>query len=84
MFLQNPYRLYYRTLIHGTIRAVVLAPESDPVTLVREAVRNEVPEALQRDVEALIFDEIRRLHEGVIARYKLRLSDFHAWQARRT
>jgi hypothetical protein len=35
------------------------------------------------DLRALIVDELRRLHEGVLARYGLRPSQFTAWKARR-
>ena len=33
------------------------------------------------DLRALIIDELRRLHEGVLARYGLR-PQFTAWKAR--
>lgn len=31
-------------------------------------------------VQALIVEELRRLHEGVLARYGLRPSEFKAWK----
>lgn len=33
------------------------------------------------DVAALVIDELRRLHEGVLARYRLRPSEFAQWQS---
>ena len=33
------------------------------------------------DVHSLIADELRRLHEGVLARYGLQPSEFAAWRA---
>lgn len=33
------------------------------------------------DVQALVMQELRRLHEGVLARYGLRPSELAAWQA---
>jgi hypothetical protein len=32
-------------------------------------------------VQALIVEELRRLHEGVLARYGLRPSEYAAWKA---
>ncbi len=32
----------------------------------------------------LIVDELRRLHEGVLARYGLRPSQFESWKTRRS
>jgi hypothetical protein len=42
-----------------------------------------VPDAELGDLRALIVDELRRLHEGVLARYGLRPSQFEAWKAGR-
>lgn len=37
-------------------------------------------EADRVSVEALIIEELRRLHEGVLARYGLRPSEFERWK----
>jgi hypothetical protein len=34
------------------------------------------------NVQALLVEELRRLHEGVLARYGLRPSEFEAWIAK--
>jgi hypothetical protein len=39
-----------------------------------------VPEDEQSGVQALIVEELRRLHEGVLARYGLRPSEYAAWK----
>lgn len=60
------------------VRQVVLQPTRDPIEVIRQAV--EAVESKHRaDVEALIVDELRRLHEGVLARYGLRPSEFDRW-----
>ena len=41
-----------------------------------------VPEPDRAAVQSLTVDELRRLHEGVLARYELRPSEFAAWKAR--
>ena len=39
-----------------------------------------IPEADQAGVQALMIEELRRLQEGVLARYRVRLSEYAAWK----
>jgi hypothetical protein len=39
-------------------------------------------EADRENVQAMIIDELRRLHEGALARYGLRTSEFLRWRER--
>lgn len=77
----DPMRLAWRALIKQTIHAVVTQVGAQPLTVIHQAVLNNVPATSQDAVQALIVEELRRLHEGVLARYGLRPSEFHAWQA---
>lgn len=76
----DPLRLAWRDLIKRTIRDIVLHPDLEPLACIQRAV-SEVPEREQADVQALVVDELRRLHDGVLARYGLRPSDYAAWKA---
>ena len=81
----DPLRLAHRELIRKTVHEVVTHPEQDPLTLVRRAVNNafkskRVNAELRRNVQALLIDELRRLHEGVLARYGLRPSELATWR----
>ncbi|MBV8658395.1 MAG: Fic family protein [Burkholderiales bacterium] len=78
----DPLRLIYRDVIKGVIRAVVTDVEADPLDVIRANLSDRVPEPDRRDVEALVIEELRRLHEGVLARYGLRPSEFVRWRAR--
>jgi len=78
----DPLRLTWRDIIKQTIHLVVITPEQDPFTLIQQAVKAEIPAAEQKDLQALIIEELRRLHEGVLARYGLRPSEFSGWKAR--
>ena len=78
----DPIRLAYRDVIKQTIRSVVTHAEEDPISVIRRGVAERVIEADRENVEALIIEELRRLHEGVLARYGLRSSEFAAWKAR--
>lgn len=78
----DPLRLAWRDFIKQTLREVVTHPELDPLSCIQRAVAERVPAEARPDVQALIVEELRRLHEGVLARYGLRLSEYAAWKAR--
>lgn len=77
----DPLRLAWRQLIKDTIRGVILHPAEDPLTYVKQTIKQQVPEQDQDNVQALIVDQLRRLHDGVLARYGLRPSEYAAWKA---
>jgi Fic family protein len=78
----DPLRLAYRDLIKQTVRQVVQQPQADPLALLEHALA-PVPQAERADVQALLLQELQRLHEGVLARYGLRPSELAAWKAAR-
>lgn len=77
----DPLRLAWRDFIKQVIREVITHPELDPLSCIQRSVAARVPEQEQPDVRALIVEELRRLHEGVLARYSLRPSEYAAWKA---
>ena len=79
----DPIRLAWRELTRVTIREVVNRPEEDALTLIRQAVAANVEENDRGNVQALILEELRRLHEGVLARYGLRPAEFAIWKKNR-
>ena len=50
--------------------------------MIQRSTTDRVDEADVDNVRALIIDELRRLHEGVLARYGPRLSELSRWGAR--
>ena len=76
----DPTRLAYRELIKQTIREVVQHPRADTLAAIAQAM-GQVPQAEREDVQALVVQELRRLHEGVLARNGLRPSELMAWRA---
>jgi Fic family protein len=78
----DPARLAWRDLIKETIRAVVTQPGADALSVIQTAVAEKAPQTERANVQALIVEELRRLHEGVLARYGLRPSEFADWKAR--
>lgn len=79
----DPLRLRWRDFIKQTIHQVVINPEQDPYVVIQQAVKAQIPRAEQTDLQALVIEELRRLHEGVLARYGLRPSEFSAWKGAR-
>jgi Fic family protein len=77
----NALRLVWRDLIKQAVRQVVTQPQHEPLEVILAIVKEQVSAPYQSDVQALIVDELRRLHEGVLARYGLRPSEFLAWKA---
>ncbi|MBB3013240.1 Fic family protein [Cupriavidus alkaliphilus] len=77
----DPLRLAWRDVVKHAIRDVVLHPDQDALAVIRQVVLAKVPEVEHDNVQALIIEELRRLHEGVLARYGLRPSELAAWKA---
>ncbi|SDX99452.1 Fic family protein [Pseudomonas sp. NFACC08-1] len=77
----DPLRLAWRDFIKKTIREIITHPELDPLSCIQRSVAEYVSEKEQPEVQALIVEELRRLHEGVLARYGLRPSEFMSWKS---
>ncbi|WP_413895807.1 Fic family protein [Rhodoferax sp.] len=75
----DPIRLAYRDLIRQTVREVVQQPQADPLREIERAL-GSLPPTDRADVHALLVQELRRVHEGVLVRYGLRPSEFLAWR----
>ena len=76
----DPARLQWRELIKSTIHTIVTHPDRDELACIKDTVEKSVPEADCANVQALIIEELRRLHEGVLSRYGLRPSEFENWK----
>jgi len=76
----DPLRFAWRDFTKQTIREVILFPEKEPLECIQQAVTLQVPVTEQSDVQSLIVEELKRLHEGVLARYGLRPSEFNDWK----
>ncbi len=79
----DPTRLQYHELIKHTVREVVRQPQADPLLLMEQALAS-LPPGERNNVHALLVQELRRLHEGVLARYGLRPSELAAWKLAQT
>lgn len=75
----DPLRLAYRDLLRQVIAEVVRQPAVDPLTIIGARVASSVAIAEREAVQALLIEELRRLHEGVLVRYGLRPSELATW-----
>lgn len=79
----DPIRLAYREAIRRVVQEVVTRPDEDSLTVIDDRVAALVGEADRQNVRAMIIEELRRLHEGTLARYGLRASEFRRWRTGR-
>ncbi len=75
----DPMRLAWRQRIRETVRQVVLQADSNPLDVIRNNLTDLASEEERKEVADLIIEELRRLHEGVLARYGLRPAEFQHW-----
>lgn len=79
----DPFRLRHRSAIAKLVREVVLdrMDKANAVGWILTETEKEIPEASRAKFVEVVETELRSLHEGNIARYRLRPSEFAAWQA---
>lgn len=78
----DPFRLRYRSAIKNMVREVVLAGPSsgDADVRIRAYAESTLPKEARLRIRSLVETELAGLHEGNLARYQLRLSEFSRWQ----
>ncbi|MBM5810918.1 MAG: Fic family protein [Gammaproteobacteria bacterium] len=77
----DPLRLAWREVIKQSVREVVRQPRREPLDVIDECLSGHDLGADRDDVAALVIDELRRLQDGVLARCRLRPSEFAQWQS---
>ena len=80
----NLLKLRYRKIIHGIISSIIIEriAGGEVVRKIRELVKeSDIPEGDRAAVFSLIETEIVSLHEGNVARFRVRPSEFQAWKA---
>ena len=78
----DPFRLRYRALVAELVAAVVRAGmgKKAATALARQRAAEQVSPADQARFVELVETEIMSLHEGNIARYRLRPAEYQAWR----
>lgn len=78
----DPLRLAYRSFIKEIIQKIIRQYDKNALDLIKEEVAMRVNKDEQQAVESLVIEELSRLHQGTLARYGLRLSEFDKWQSK--
>ncbi|WP_243689252.1 Fic family protein [Geotalea toluenoxydans] len=76
----DPFRMKYRSALTEVIRAVVLQPTGDARVFVNAWTTEYIPENDRQRFIGLVHAELKGLHEGNIARFRLRPAEFEVWE----
>ncbi|WP_306535037.1 Fic family protein [Geobacter sp.] len=76
----DPFRMKYRSALTEVIRDVVLQATADVQEFVNAWTTEHIPENDRQRFIGLVHTELRGLHEGNIARFRLRPAEFQAWR----
>nr|WP_246560219.1 Fic family protein [Geobacter grbiciae] len=79
----DPFRMKYRTALTEVIRNVVLQPNVDSREFVNTWTAKQIPESDRQRFIELVHTELRGMHEGNIARFRLRPGEFQHWQEKK-
>jgi hypothetical protein len=75
----DPFRLKYRTALSDVVRTIVTGLRAPTAHQVGKESRKSVPAVDLAPFTKLALGELERLHEGNIARFGLRPSEFRVW-----
>ncbi|NTU43441.1 MAG: Fic family protein, partial [Nitrospirales bacterium] len=78
----DPFRLRYRTLLTETVSGIVQGgmDKKTADAFIKQRAADEVPQEDRARFIEMAETEVMSLHEGNIARHRLRLSQFEAWK----
>ena len=76
-------RLHYRAQTKKLVKMVILAPESSPLDIIENQLASIQSEKERSTITTLVLEELRRIHEGVLARYELRPSQLAKWKEKK-
>jgi Fic family protein len=78
----DPFRLQYRTVIIETVGEIVrkVIDKKAATTFIKQFANDNLPPEDQARFLEVVETEVMNLHEGNIARYRLRPSEYDIWQ----
>lgn len=79
----DPFRMKFRSALTEVIRAVVLKSTEDMRELVNGWTTEHIPEGDRQRFIRLVHAELGGLHEGNIARFRLRPAEFQQWREKK-
>jgi len=79
----DPLRLRYRLQLHELVADIVRNQRPHLLPTIERFAAQHIAEQDRAAFSEMVQDEIKRLHPGIIARYRLRPEEFSAWQETR-
>ena len=76
----DPLKIKYREALIQAVQTVVKGLRPPSPTVISEVAQDHAAEADQAAFGELLTAALQQLHEGSIARYRLRRSEYIAWQ----
>ncbi|MDP1609531.1 MAG: Fic family protein [Sulfuritalea sp.] len=76
----DPMRLRYREALITVVSEIVRGLKTPGTKPVHDLAATLVPRKDLRQITELALADLRNLHEGNVSRYRLRLSEYRAWQ----
>lgn len=76
----DPVRLHYRETLITVVAEIVRGLQPPGAAVVRAVAATLVPRKDLQQITGLALADLRDLHEGNVSRYRLRLSEYRAWQ----
>ncbi|MCI5220387.1 MAG: Fic family protein, partial [Candidatus Electrothrix sp. LOE2] len=73
-------RMQYREALIQAVQAVVRGQKRISSENIQQLTDALIPEKDQDAFKTMLLDSLERLHEGNVARYRLKLSEFQAWK----
>lgn len=76
----DPLRIKYREQLINSVQAIVRNVKKPSMDTVEQLADELVPEQDREAFQKMLMDTMHRLHEGNVARYRLKLSEFQKWK----
>ncbi len=76
----DPLRIRYREALIQAIQAIVRGRQTPSAQNIQKLTDKLAPEKDRKAFSKMVRNDLQRLHEGNVARYRLKLSEFQAWK----
>lgn len=77
----DPLRIKYREQLIRGVQAIVRAGKIPSAHNIQQITRASASKHEQKAFGRMLQDALQSLHEGSVARYRLKLSEFLAWRS---
>ncbi len=77
----DPLRIQYREVFIQAVQLVVRGQQKVSSENIQQLIDEQVLEKDKETFKAMLVDSLKRLHEGNVARYRLKLSEFLGWKS---